>query len=229
VSALDDLIGELRREIAAELPLQLHQEYGEPMAEGVSGRVLKARTNGGHSIGWTGLPFAHQFDRFLSGDHGGDFLASDSFAAIRDQCRAQHWREGHTGEDDPFAWNLCARIAIAAVELRQPLTFIAEREGIDTWLVRNLLTTALQLAHQWREDRKAGIRIGDESRLQLDLAEALPVVLAREHSVEHEQRVWVLWRAKFPYLPAWESELIRRRAFHAKHCYANCGLLMGAA
>jgi hypothetical protein len=217
VMTLSDLIAELRREIASELPLKLHAGQQSP--------TEADEESFGHM---TGLPFSRAFDRFLSGNHGGDFLASDSFTEIRDHCRREHWREGHTG-DNPTSWNLCARLAIAAVELRQPLTFIAEQEDIDLWLVRNLLTSALEHAKEWREERKAGVRIGDESRLQLDEAEALPVVLAREHSVIAEQRIWELWREKFPYLRSWESELARRRAFHATHCYAGCGLLMDDA
>lgn len=223
--ALTAMRDELRLELAGELPLRLHAFQGSAPAEGrhtVQGQPMPTY---GHM---TGLPFARQFDRYLSGEHGGDFLASDCFAAIRDMCRKDHWREQHTGTD-PFAWNLCSRLAIAYVELRQPITFIAEAENIDAWLVRNLLTSALRYARDWRSDRKAGIAIGDASRKQLDESEALPVVLAREHDVEHEARVWELWREKFPYVRSWESELARRRAYHAKHCHERCALLLLAA
>lgn len=234
---LDTLIIELRRELADELPLKLHasapaggkHSHGGP-AEPSTDDIEpdRARPIGGYyNPGMTGLPFSRAFDRYLSGSHGGDFLASDSFTEIRDHCRRHHWREKHT--DNPTAWNLCARIAIAAVELRQPLSFIAEQESIDLWLTKNLLTTALEHAKQWREDRKVGIRIGDESRLQLDEAEALPVVLSREHSLEAERKVWELWRERFPYLRSWESELNRRRAFHGRHCHDRCPLLMAEA
>lgn len=237
---LDAMIAELReewrQELAAELPLRLHARSpsngkhtrGGP-AEPDPEDEAPAPTEGSYyQPGMTGLEFARQFDRYLSGDHGGDFLATDAFIEIRDWCRREHWREDHTG-DNPFAWNLCARLCIAYVELQQPVTFIAVQEDIDVWLVRNLLRDALQKAADWRADRRKGVIIADESRLQLDESEALPVVLAREHQVEHEQRVWELWRAKFPYLRSWESELIRRRAFHAKHCHERCALLMGAA
>lgn len=215
---LEELIRELRLELSGELPLKLHA--GQPASVSVEGEPTY-----GHM---TGLPFSRAFDRYLGGNHGGDYLAADCFEAIRDWCRIEHWREKHSG-DNPFAWNLCGRVVIAAVELDQPLHFIATQEGIDVWLTRRLLTDALLFARGWREDRKAGVRISDESRLQLDESEALPVVLTREHSVAHEQRVWELWRAKFPYLRSWESELARRRAYHALHCHGRCALLVVAA
>ena len=236
MSRLSALVLELRRELAGELPLKLHASApaagrhtkGGP-AEPSSDDAPADRPKGHYyQPGMTGLPFSRQFDRYLSGEHGGDYLATDSFTEIRDHCRKEHWRELHTG-DNPFAWNLCARIAIAAVELRQPLAFIAEREGIDLWLARNLLTDALEYARQWRVDRRKGIIIGDESRKQLDTAEALPIVLAREHSVADEQKVWELWRERFPYLRSWESELNRRRAYHALHCSPSCRLLIDDA
>lgn len=224
MSELDTLIVELRHELAVELPIKLHAGQ---QAEGRHTVQGSPELTYGHM---TGLPFSRAFDRYLNPQqHGGDFLAADSITEIRDWCRHDHFRENHSDPDRPFSWNLCARIVIAAVELRQPLTFIAERENIDAWLVRNLLTAALKYAAEWRYLRKKGVIIGDESRAQLDEAEALPVVLAREHSVLHEQRVWELWRAKFPYLRSWESELTRRRAFHALHCHDRCGLLMGDA
>lgn len=222
---LTTLRDELRLELAGELPLRLHVGQGASPAEGRHTVQGRPEMTYGHM---TGLPFARQFDRYLSGEHGGDFLASDCFAAIRDQCRKEHWREQHTGPD-PFAWNLCSRLAIAYVELRQPVTFIAAVEGIDAWLVRNLLTEALKFARDWRSDRRRGVIITDESRKQLNESEALPVVLAREHDVEHEARVWELWRERFPYLRSWDSELVRRRAFHATHCHGNCALLLAAA
>lgn len=234
---LERLIGDLRRELAGELPLRLHESAstgrhtrgGAAEGEQSTGEPLERRMQHAPGfIGETGLPFSRQFDRYLSDHHGGDFLASDSFAHIRDVCRRDHWREQHTG-DNPFAWNLCARLAIAAVELRQPLSFIAAEEGIDLWLTRNLLTTALEEAATWRRDRRAGVIISDESRKQLDEAEAIPVLLAREHRVDEEQRIWELWRAKFPYLRSWDSELNRRRAFHAVHCHERCGLLFADA
>lgn len=220
MTMLDDLVRELRLEMAGELPIRLHARVqSEPTADG--------EPNYGHM---TGLPFARQFDRFLSGNHGGDFLADDCIEAIRDWCRVEHWREAHSG-DDPFAWNLCARIVIAFVQLGQPLTFIAspEAEDLDVWLVRRLLTDALVWGKRWREDRKAGVRISDESRLELDESEALPIVLAREHSIEHERKVWGLWRERFPFIRSWEAELERRRAYHAVHCHERCTLLMGEA
>lgn len=219
MTMLNDLIREFRLELAGELPIRLHASVqSEPTADG--------EPNYGHM---TGLPFARQFDRYLNPyQHGGDFLAADSFTEIRDFCRIEHYQQQHTGAD-PFAWNLCARIAIAAVELRQPLIFIADSEGIDVWLARDLLTKALEHAQAWRQGRRAGIVISDESKKQLDESEHLPVVLAREHSVEHERKVWELWRAKFPYVRSWESELQRRRAYHAIHCHGRCALLMVAA
>jgi len=215
---LPDLITELRLELAAELPQRLHA--GQP-----SGDTKDGEPNYGHM---TGLPFSRAFDRYLSGDHGGDYLASDSFTEIRDWCRIEHYQQKHTGED-PFAWNLCARIAIAAVELRQPIAFVADSEAIDVWLARDLLTKSLGHARDWREGRRSGIVISDESRRQLDESEHLPVVLAREHSVEHERKVWELWRSKFPYVRPWEAELDRRRAYHAVHCHGRCALLLGEA
>jgi hypothetical protein len=238
LAPLDTLIAELRVELAAELPLKLHayqpsngrHTHGgaaEPSGDDIEQEQPRP-TSRYYNPGMTGLEFSRAFDRYLSGNHGGDFLAADTFVHIRDECRRDHWREAHTG-DDPFAWNLCSRLAIAAVELRQPLSFIAVQEDIDVWLVRNLLITALQEAADWRADRRKGVIIGDESRRQLDESEALPVVLAREHSIAHEQRVWELWRERFPYVRSWESELQRRRAYHAKHCHERCALLMGEA
>lgn len=238
MTLLDDLIRELRAELAGELPLKLHaaspangrHSHGgaaEPSGDDIEPEY--ARPVGRYyDPGMTGLEFSRAFDRYLSGNHGGDFLASDSFDHIRDVCRRDHWREAHTG-DNPFAWNLCARLAIAVVELRQPIAFIADAEGIDVWLTRNLVTTALTEARQWRDDRRRGVIIADESRRELDEAEALPVVLAREHSLDHERKVWELWRSKFPFIASWDAELVRRRAYHAKHCYAGCALLMGEA
>lgn len=234
---LSAMIVRFRAELAGELPIKLHEfasngrhsKGGAAEGEVSTGAPVERRMQ--HrpgDIGMTGLPFSRAFDRYLSGQHGGEFIAADAFTEIRDFCRREHWREQHTAEN-PFAWNLCARIAIAAVELRQPLAFIAEQEGIDLWLARNLLTTALEHAEKWREDRRKGVIIGDESRKQLDEAEAIPVLLAREHRVEDEERVWELWRAKFPYLRPWESELDRRRAFHATHCVEHCALLMDDA
>ena len=232
VSVLDELIHELRGELEAEIPLKLHAGAPaggrhtrggatEPDPEDEPAERPSTRF---YDPGMTGLPFSRQFDRYLSDTHGGEFLAADSFTEIRDYCRRSHWREEHTGTD-PFAWNLCARLVIAAVELRQPLPFIADAEKIDVWLARNLLTAALEHARQWRRDRRAGIIIADESRLQLDEAEALPVVLAREHSLAQERKVWDLWRERFPYLPDWDTEAKRRRAYHAAHCYQGCPLL----
>jgi len=216
------LISELRLELAHELPLRLHA--GQPSSSVTRDGIVE--TAYGHI---TGLPFSRPFERFIDGEHGGDFLASDCFAAIRDDyCRPQHWREQHTGSN-PFDWNLCARLAIAAVELRQPLSFIAAAEDIDVWLARNLLTGALQFAADWRTDRRKGVVISDESRRQLNESEAINVALAREHSVIYEQRVWEAMRRQYPFLPPWESELARRRAFHGKHCWDGCALLVGEA
>ena len=237
---LAELIKEWRLALAAELPIVLHKSVSgtgkhsrggpaEPTADDEPiGPDYAIDAEPYYNPGMTGLPFARQFDRFLSGHHGGDFLASDSFVAIRDWCRLEHWREQHTG-DNPFAWNLCARLAIAAVELRQPLAFIAASEATDVWDIRSLLIGALSYAQEWRADRRKGVIIGDESRLQLDTADTIPVLLAREHHVEDEERIWKLWRTKFPYLRSWESEMIRRRAYHAAHCNGRCLLLETAA
>ncbi len=238
MTMLDDLIRELRLELSVELPMKLHAASpangkhtrggaAEPSSDDIEPYQPKP-VGRYYDPGMTGLEFSRQFDRYLSGDHGGDFLAADSFEAIRDWCRIEHWREAHTG-DNPFAWNLCARIAIAAVELRQPLPFIADSENIDLWLTRNLLTAALEYASDWRRNRRAGIIISDESRRELDEAEALPVVLAREHSIDHERKVWELWRERFPFIRSWDEELNRRRAYHATHCHQRCALLMGEA
>lgn len=256
-SELDELIEEFRRELAAELPTKLHAFSpaggkhsrggpAEPSADDEAAEQV-APTEHYYDPGMTGLPFSRQFDRFLSGEHGGDFLATDSFTEIRDFCRVQHWQEEHTGTN-PFAWNLCARLVIAAVELQQPITHIADTEKLDVWLAKNLLSTALIHARDWRADRRKGVRMMDESRKQLNESEALPVVLAREHRIEDEQRLWESIRQQTPcdcggalppgrpkeerhpyephfYLPPWEKELARRRAFHAKRCDEGCVLV----
>lgn len=244
------LVADLRRELEAELPIKLH-EYApangrhsrggpaEPSPDDIEPEP--ARPMGTfYNPGMTGLPFSRSFDRYLSGHHGGDFVAADSITEIREWCRREHWREQHTSEN-PFAWNLCARLVIAAVELRQPLLFIARQEGLDGWLAHNLLVGALQYAAQWRADRRKGVVIGDESRRQLNEAEALPVVLAREHHLGEEQKLWETLRKSNPcacggaladhpiaphsFMPTWHDELRRRRAFHAKHCAGGCELL----
>ena len=224
---LEELRDEWWRELRAELPERLHVDDGESMAEGTSGKAVKPKTNG-YPATWTGLPFDRLFERFIDDEHGGDFVADDAFEAVRDWCRREHWRESHT-TDNPFAWNLCARLVIAYVELRQPVPFIAVQERLDLWLANNLLEAALTESARWRYNRRAGIIIGDESHKQLNESEALSVVLAREHDVRYQQRVWESLRVEYPFLPEWDAELTRRRAFHARNCHDRCGLLMDAA
>lgn len=223
---LDSLLTELRAELKEELPLKLHQ--GVPQGNQQTANEASEPAYG-HM---TGLPFSRQFDRYLNpAQHGGDFIASDTFTYVRDWCRENHWREQHHTDPDPFAWNLCSRLVIAIVEFErfQPLSHVAKVEEIDYWLAERLLTAALEEAEVWRANRRKGVIIADESRRELDEAEALPIVLAREHQVEHERRVWELWRSKFPYIRAWDSELTRRRAYHAVHCHDRCALLVGEA
>jgi hypothetical protein len=230
-SCLDCLIRRLRdewwREVRAELPGRLHVDDGESMAEGTSGKAVKPKTNG-YPATWTGMPFDRLFERYIDGEHGGDFVASDAFTAVRDWCRREHWREGHTG-DNPFGWTACSRVAILYVRLDWGVPLIAEYLNLDAWLVERLLRDALVWAQKWRGDRRSGVVIGDESHKQLNESEALSVVLAREHDVDIQARVWNALRLEYPFLSPWESELARRRTFHAKWCHDRCGLLMAVA
>lgn len=214
-------------ELRAELPARLHVDDGESMAEGSSGRTVKPKTNG-YPATWTGLPFDRYFERYIDGEHGGDFVASDAFTAVRDWCRREHWRESHTG-DNPFDWTACSRVAILYVRIRWSIPTIAKHVGLDGWMVERLLRDALTWAHKWRVDRRSGVVIGDESHKQLNESEALSVVLAREHDVRFQERVWVALRDEYPFLPEWETELARRRGFHARRCHDQCGLLMAVA
>lgn len=232
MTLLDTLTVELRAELMSEVPTRLHESAG--LGKGRSTKGGAAGDLGGiefgnvpakvRASGWTGLPFTREFQRYLSDQRGADFIADDSFAEIHAWCRREHWREQHVA-DDPFAWGLCARLAIAVVELRQPIVFVAEREGIDRWLVKRLLTDALVYAKRWRAERRKGVTIHDESRSHIGEAEALPIVLGREHLLDRERAVWEGLRRVYPFLRSWESELERRRSFHARHCVHGCILL----
>ena len=229
--SLEVLIQELRDawwlELRAELPIRLHDDDGESMAEGSSGKAVKPKTNG-YPATWTGMPFDRYFERYIDGEHGGDFVASDAFTGVRDWCRREHWRESHAG-DNPFGWTACSRVAILYVRLWWSVETIAEYLNLDAWLVRRLLHDALTYAAQWRSDRRRGVVIGDESHKELNESEALSVVLAREHEVVYQERVWRALRVEYPMLPEWEAELTRRRTFHARYCHEHCGLLMDEA
>lgn len=258
--SLDYLREEWCRELRGELPLRLHYAAvgGKSTKGGAAGdlggiefgAVPPTHRSTGNG-GWTGLPFTRPFERYIDGEHGGDFIATDAFAAVRDWCRREHWRESHS-TDNPFAWNLCARLVIAYVELRQPVPFIAAQEGLDLWLTENLLIGALRESATWRGSRRAGVVIGDESHKQLNESEALSVVLAHQHDLVYEEKVWNALRneswcdcggvSKWPspsgekhpvdphsFMLSWEDETKRRRAFHAKWCHDRCGLLMADA
>lgn len=240
------------RELRAEIPMQLHVDDGESMAEGSAGRAVKRQTNG-YPATWTGMPFDRHFERYIDGEHGGDFVATDAFTAVRDWCRREHWRESHVG-DNPFGWTACSRVSILYVRLRWSVTTIAEYLDLDAWLVRRLLIDALEWADRWRADRRTGVEIADESHKQLNESEALSVVLAYQHNVVYEEKVWNALRSeawcdcdcggalrwlgpagdKHPvevhaFMLSWDDELKRRRAFHAVHCHERCALLMAVA
>ncbi len=210
--ALAELIEDFRAELEAEVPVKLHQDSGESAGE-FSADVTR-KTNG-HPATWTGLPFTSQFERYLghSENYGFEFIAAASFDEIAAYCRSHH-DESHA--DKGPTSSTCRRLAVAVVEFRQPLAFVAVQEDLGIFAVRKLLIDVLTHAAKWRERKR-------DRAVEHDTAEepsSLESTLRRQHDEAREQRVWNLLRIRHPYLPDWEFERGRRLEQHVKlGCY----------
>jgi hypothetical protein len=221
---LIELIEDFRAELEAELPAQLHTTSGE---SGSDWRLVadQRRTNG-HPATWTGLPFTAPFMRYLghSDQYGAEFIAAAAMDEIRDYCRSHHDPSHFDAEPTT---SLCRRLAVAVVEMRQPLSFIAAQEGIDRFLVHQHLLDVLRHAEKWRLNRRETIADRD-TQAQAALDNPIAETLRRQHNEPYERRVWDRmrlrhkdWRGE-PLLPEWEVERERRFAQHRKLGCSEC-------
>ena len=212
--ALAELIEDFRAELEAEIPVKLHQDSGE--STGTFTPDVTRKTNG-HPATWTGLPYTAQFERYLghSENYGYEFIAAASFAEIAAYCRSHH-DESH-GDRGPTS-SLCRRVAVAVVEMRQPLAFVAVQEDTTIFAVRKLLMDVLTHAADWRLKKQAMAAAHDEQEEPPSLDE----MLRRQHDEVREQRAWNLMRLRHPYLPDWDFERGRRLEQHVKLGCREC-------
>ena len=223
--ALAELIEDFRAELEAEIPMRLHPglgggkhtKGGPAESEYEPGEPIERRWNGGGRVGWTGLPFTPAFQRYLghSENYGYEFIAAASFDEIAAYCRSKH-DESHSA-GGPTA-STCRRIAVAVVELRQPIPFVAVQEDVGIFAVRKSLLDVLRHAERWRQmkrDRAVAHDTADEPA-------SLDMTLRRQHDEAREQRVWNLLRLRHPYLPDWEFERGRRLEQHIRLGCSEC-------
>lgn len=230
---LADLILDFREELETEVPLRLHptpkhgkSTKGAPadpapdddpadyVASGYRSAIGSARP-----LGWTGLPFKPAFQRYIGhpDEYGYEFIAAASFEEIRDYCRSKHHEEHHNPQ--PFG-SLCKRMAIAIVELRQPLSHVASVEGLGIFAVRKHLEDVLSYAASWREQKKK-MAIDHDTAADVP-ADPIGDMLRREHDEAHEERLWNRLRARYPKMPEWEVERARRIEEHRKLGCPRC-------
>lgn len=229
---LADLIEDFRIELEAEIPLCLHPS---PPPVGKRTRGMPAGDMGafrasanppsvsvlGVDYGWTGWPFHPRFQRYIGHpeDYGYEFIAASAFEEIVVWCRINH-DESHWDRDDP-AVSLCRRIAVAVVDIGQPLAFVANQEGQTLYNVRQFLLASLKHAAEWRETRRKSVTARDEDA-QRQTDDPISETLNRQHNEAHEQKVWARMRIRHPYLSDWDAERERRQEQHRKLGCQEC-------
>lgn len=224
--ALIELIEGFRSELESEIPRRLHRASGDSGADYTQQHVAR-KVNGRKGPGTTGLPFTGQFARYLghSEEYGYEFIAAASFDEIAAYCRSKHVDSAGamlhaTGPTD----SLCKRMAVAVVEMRQPVAFVAAQEGIGIFNVRTHLVDVLRHAEKWRGKKREAATAHDEDMEPVSLND----MLRRQHNEAFEERVWnrtraahVDWRGE-PLLPEWEVERVRRLEQHRKLGCPEC-------
>ena len=144
---LAELLDELRRELASEVPIVLHSRVPIAGRHTVQG---SPEMTYGHV---TGLPFAPGFERRLSHRDwwGINELAASSMSEVGDWCRARHQSDLHRSPGR--STSLCERIVAALADFGQPITHVAWREGLDAAVIESLALHALRHAYAWRHRR----------------------------------------------------------------------------
>lgn len=210
------LIEDFRADLEAEIPKRLHLRTGDVGAEYAT--VTTRRSQSG-ATGWTGPPFTGSFLRYLGhpDEYGYEFIAAAAFQEIAAYCRSKHDESHCVGSTD----SLCRRLAVAVVELRQPLAFVAAQEGIGIFAVRRHLVDVLKHAEEWRRKRMDAASLSDQQR-QESADDPIGTMLAQQHLEGIEERVWARLRAKYPELPEWTVEQERRRIQHRRLGCPRC-------
>jgi hypothetical protein len=234
---LVDLIVAFREELESEIPVKLHpgpsrtgkRTVGMPAGDmgGRRSSALAVTAGGSMDYGWTGCPFRPSFQRYLghSDEYGLEFIAAASFDEIAAWCRINH-DESHWDRTNP-AVSLCRRLAVAVVELRQPVSFIASQESQTISNVHHFLKEALAHAAEWRGNRRRTAAERDEDA-QRQIDDPINETLRRQHNESHEQRVWERMRKRHlkpdgeSLLPTWEFERERRTEQHRKLGCPEC-------
>lgn len=183
---LEDLIRELRLELAGEVPIRLHESAG--LGHGKSTKGGAAGDLGGieygsilpksRAVGWTGLPFAPAFERRLSHPDwwGINELAASSILEVGDFCRSRHLSDLHRCPGETTS--LCERIVAAVTELGQPIGQVAWREGLDAEVVYALAFQGLRHAYAWRH-RKVHAYMRAAKELERDTRVICPLCIGR--------------------------------------------------
>ena len=204
--ALVTLIEDLRDELATEVPIRLHEDRDLGFESGGSRRG----TNVPGRIGWTGLPFTRDFERYLghAENYGYEFIAAGSVDEVGGWCRAHH--PDHLG-DKPTS-SLCKRLVVAVVEMRQPLRFAAVQEGLTLFAARKYLVQALLHAKEFRDGKRVAAAHSDT--VTAPSKDPIGDMLRRQHDEARERLVWERMRLRHPILSEWDKERERRQKEH---------------
>lgn len=104
--------------------------------------------------------------------------------------------------------------------MAQPVSFAAERMGLDPDVAEDILVKALTHAADWRRNRLDNLR--QAARVER-ASEVIPQeqFISDHDSTDWERQKWDALRESY-HLPSWEIEWERRMAQHAKYGCSRC-------
>lgn len=215
MTRLSFLVSELRAALALESWIE--RLHGRGPAEDLDHDAMgwvRSPDEGG-----IGRPFSGPMWRLLGSpdDWGTAYLARASLQEISDRCHARHWPH-HNQPGDRFG--TCARLVFRVVELQQPVTFAAERMGLDVDKAAETVVEMLTHARNWRHARLDDLR--QAARVEVSAETTPQEQFVMDHdNYEWERQKWNGIREGY-HLPPWPLEWERRMALHAKFNCSRC-------
>ena len=217
MTQLDELVRELRRELRHES--WMARLHGRGPAEGLNEELDAKGWVRSPDEGGIGRPFSRPMWRLLGSPDGWgtSYLARASVQEISDRCHGRH-RPHHERPGDRYG--LCARLVFRVVELAQPVSFAAERMGLEPDVAEDILGKALSHAAEWRRNRLDDLRQAAQVEKSAQFIPQEQFIIDHD-STEWERQKWDALREGY-HLPPWEVEWERRLTQHAKYGCTRC-------
>lgn len=210
------LIAELRADLNEESFIE--RMHGRGPAEGLNEEFDAKGWVRSPDEGGIGRPFSRPMWRLLGSPDGWgtSYLARASIQEISDRCHARHTEHQRLGD----RFGTCARLVFRVVEMAQPVSFAAERMGLDPDKAADILLKRLTEAAEWRHNRLDDLRQGARVEKSAEFIPQEQFIIDHD-STDWERQKWDALRDDY-HLPPWDIEWERRLAQHAKYGCSRC-------